>query len=257
MDSIEDNNLDIIVKKFSLWIGGSALVFFIITLLIYFYYYHGEISHDHDKWGQFGDYLGGTLSPIFSLLSLIAILLTLLFQAKEMYSSTESLKKQSKHTEMQAFESTFFSMIMLHNENLKGLDLEDTETQTYTGRSVFKVMLRKLKDFYNASDNTNELHKIRDAYNKFYSSNSKFIGHYLRTLNQLIEYILNSGVDNKSKYINLLIAQLSEMELSIVFYHSMVNDSFISFDTLRNYGFFKEFRNEAFINIDIHKAYLE
>lgn len=250
------NDLEQVVKKIGFWIGAFALIFLLITLFTYFYYFNGEVLKQHDKWGMFGDYIGGTLSPIFSLLSLIAILVTLLFQAKDLSSSSIALKEQAEYTRLQAFESTFFSMVMMHNENLKGLDLDETEADKYYGRSIFRIMHRRFKDSYNDSDGSNELLKIKEAYIKFYNKNNRFIGHYLRTLNQIFQFVFESTVENKVKYLQFIKAQLSEYELMIIFYHSMVYESFVGFNVLKEKGIFQDFVYETLVNIETHKAYL-
>jgi hypothetical protein len=50
-------------------------------------------SKAHGTWGEFGDYIGGTLNPVVSMLALIAILLTLKVQAKELAISSEQLRR--------------------------------------------------------------------------------------------------------------------------------------------------------------------
>lgn len=262
LDFIEGNNnknvnsLEKIVKKVSFGIGGAALIFLLITLIVYWCYFHGGLSDNHGEWAEFGDYLGGTLNPVFSLLSLMAILLTLLFQAKELYSSTLALKEQAEYSRLQAFESTFFSMVMMHNENLKSLDLDETEVEKYSGRAIFRIMHRRFKDSYADCEGSNELSKIKESYLKFYNKNSRFIGHYLRTLNQILEFILYSNIEHKEKYFQFIRAQLSEYELMIIFYHSMVSDSFVPFDLLKGRDIFQEFTFATLVNIETHKAYL-
>jgi uncharacterized membrane protein len=49
-------------------------------------------SSSHEVWGQFGDYLGGTLNPIFGFLTLVAIVMTLAVQARQLEVSVEQLR---------------------------------------------------------------------------------------------------------------------------------------------------------------------
>jgi hypothetical protein len=51
-----------------------ALAACITVVAFYVGKFHGELSADQSTWGQFGDYVGGTLNPFLSFLSLIALL---------------------------------------------------------------------------------------------------------------------------------------------------------------------------------------
>ncbi len=55
-----------------LWI--SSIISLFITIGAYFLkFYNSSFSNDPANWGQFGDYIGGILNPIISLLNLIIL----------------------------------------------------------------------------------------------------------------------------------------------------------------------------------------
>ena len=64
-----------------------------LATVVGWYVYNFGITPSTAKgdWGQFGDYLGGTLNPILSFLSLIAILLTFALQSKQLFLSNLQL----------------------------------------------------------------------------------------------------------------------------------------------------------------------
>jgi len=55
-----------------------------------FYVYHFllinnfSLSNNPEQWGQFGDYFGGTLNPIFAFLAFIGVLLTVYLQSEQL-----------------------------------------------------------------------------------------------------------------------------------------------------------------------------
>lgn len=49
-----------------------------------------------DKWGQFGDYFGGTLNPLFAMLAFLALLWSIALQASEFKHATEHLAEQTQ-----------------------------------------------------------------------------------------------------------------------------------------------------------------
>lgn len=65
----------------------------VIVLSAYFLSFGGGLTTDHDKWGMFGDYVGGTLNPILAFLSFLALLFTISLQSKELKISNETLRE--------------------------------------------------------------------------------------------------------------------------------------------------------------------
>ncbi len=124
----KDNNVFIVVISI-------AIICAIIVGGLYFSHF-GSIVNDKDKWGQFGDYIGGTLNPVFGFLSLI-ILLHVLRQneralqmskeeleltRKELKNSATALAEQSETLKIQRFEQTFFSLLNLYSEIASKVD---------------------------------------------------------------------------------------------------------------------------------------
>lgn len=111
-----------------------AIVLFCVTLAFYFYTFHNGFSTDHADWGTFGDFIGGTLNPIFALFTLFAIIYTIKIQTEELELSREELKAtreelaksskaqqeqsdsfkiQNDSIKLQSFEATFFQLTNL------------------------------------------------------------------------------------------------------------------------------------------------
>lgn len=62
-----------ITKKLK-WLIIIGISSFAVVLIIYFASFHGTPSIEQDAWGQFGDFVGGTLSPILTFLTIIALI---------------------------------------------------------------------------------------------------------------------------------------------------------------------------------------
>ncbi|TCS32906.1 hypothetical protein EDC30_11917 [Paucimonas lemoignei] len=86
------DNLDTrqMVKVLS-WVIGSALAFIVLAYVMYFSRFHGGFSEKQDVWGQFGDFIGGTVNPLLSFLSLIALIFTVVLQTRQLEHSREEL----------------------------------------------------------------------------------------------------------------------------------------------------------------------
>lgn len=101
---------------------------------IVYWQYFGEfnIVADGEKWGQFGDFIGGTANPLLSFLTLSALLITIIQQnkqiaissselensrqeliltRKELARAAEAATKQAEHLERESQLSELFGLI--------------------------------------------------------------------------------------------------------------------------------------------------
>lgn len=95
-----------------------ATIAIIIASSLYASHFHGGLSSKQGTWGEFGDFFGGTLNPIFSFLTILALLLTIILQIDELKqtraaaeSSAAALNSQLKISENQAREQSFFRFL--------------------------------------------------------------------------------------------------------------------------------------------------
>lgn len=122
--------------------------------------------------GTIGDFIGGTTVGFLTASSVVLLLATILMQRKEIKISQRSIKELVKQTESsvkqaeeakketqitnetmkkQQFETTFFNMISLHQNNVDKLSYEDMK-----GNEVIKSSLSAFFNYY-----------IENANNKF------------------------------------------------------------------------------------------
>jgi hypothetical protein len=213
-------------------------------LMISFYLWKFRgISTDQAVWGQFGDYVGGILNPLFSITALFALLYTIALQSKELRFSAKQLKRsaialdaQKNLIEKQTFERTFFSLLDQFNGVVR--DMQTTENSMSrsergfevhknktNGRECIKNMLFSLKisleNVSRGNYNDTDLSGIDHEYSEFYLANGHQLGHYFRTVYNIIKFVDNSSLSAEEKkfYTNLVRAQLSKYELGLIFYN--------------------------------------
>ncbi|MGE4419183.1 MAG: putative phage abortive infection protein [Sulfurimonas sp.] len=149
------------------WLLLVALIFLIVVLSTYFYSFHHTLSSDKSEWGTFGDFVGGTLNPLFAFLSLFAIIYTIRIQTEELEYSrkeleatkeeleksriaqqeqSESFKIQNESIKQQAFENTFFQLVnaLTDTKNNISVNVKIGKTHTHHAydnpqRAVFKI----------------------------------------------------------------------------------------------------------------------
>lgn len=232
---------------------GVALIVVVVAFGVYATYFPGPIESEHDRWGQFGDFIGGTLNPILGFLSLLALLMTLAIQnrelsisSKELANSARALAEQSKALELQNFERTFFELVRLHHSIIAAIDLRNSEGQTTAvGRDCFRIFydkrLRKAHDTMLRQLTGRTPEEIaQEAYTHFFGDNQHEIGHYFRNLYRVFKFIDETSVFDdrsgsffsgdrfapspmarKQQYASIMRAQLSSYELALLFYNSL------------------------------------
>lgn len=65
------------LQRILIWSGISGIVLMLGVVGTYYHHFSGKILCDQDKWGQFGDFIGGTLNPIYSLFAYLGLLATI------------------------------------------------------------------------------------------------------------------------------------------------------------------------------------
>jgi hypothetical protein len=75
-----------------------------------------HLASSQDLWGQFGDYFGGILNPLFSMLAFLALLWSIVLQREEFHKATEHLSTQSELSRKQLsnLEDERMSQELLH-----------------------------------------------------------------------------------------------------------------------------------------------
>lgn len=219
--------------KWIAWILGIATGLFGVVLALYLMEFNNGFSNENSDWGTFGDFLGGTLNPIFGFLSLIALLLTIALQSKELESTrielersasaqekTEAaLNKQSDTQQKQQFENTFFSLLDQHN---KALEKISTPTGKYAdGLSDLNIV--RLSVF---SEKNSNLQGAKDSLEK----HNGICGHYFRVLYQVLKFIATNVPEGNigSEFSQDIIANC-ELAPSEKMYSNIVR-SFLSYD---------------------------
>lgn len=85
---------------------------------MYYKYIEGPISNEGSHWGEFGDFVGGTLNPILSFITISLLIISTTLQKRELAearngisASNEALNKQCEILTAQANEQTFFKLL--------------------------------------------------------------------------------------------------------------------------------------------------
>lgn len=178
---------------------------------------------DTEKFGQFGDFIGGTLNPILAFLSFMALLYTIKIQIDELKLSreeleatrkelegsriaqqeqSESLKLQNQATKLQMFENTFFKLVELFIKTKESLSFGNSSSY-----SAFNKLFETLKRY--------------SSYDEFNHGFGFITGVYFGQMFQILKFIDDSNIENKQRYVNIFRAQFTKNELEFLFYHCL------------------------------------
>jgi len=134
------------IADYAGWILAVSVAVIIIVWSFYFFRFRGGLSDDTAIWGQFGDFVGGTLNSVFAFFSFMILLSSLRLQLKELRLTREELeatrkelaasstaqRRQASHFETEAKKndhtfaisqiSSFVSDILLKTSNFAGVN---------------------------------------------------------------------------------------------------------------------------------------
>ncbi|WFC14740.1 putative phage abortive infection protein [Aeromonas salmonicida] len=193
-------------KNISSIIVSSCIALVALTTYVFYSNFKArDTPVSIEKWGQLGDYFGGTLNPLFGFASVLLVAIT--------------LRMQIVSSQKQEFENQFFSILSFYQNIIQSIDLMDQKGKITKGRDclrVFFIQIEKRK----RSKKTDT--PIMHEYNQFLDERSWELEHYFRTIYQLFRHV-KDGVDEElintresKKYYDLIKSQLSSYELGLL-----------------------------------------
>ncbi len=243
------------IKSFGISAVFFSILAWVTVIAVYTNTFGFSVIESHERWGQFGDFIGGVLNPTFGLLSFLALLYTLYYQSKELSLSTKALEEQGNQLNIQAFESTLFSMLSMCRERIEKMQFE---SESMTGDRALRKMYGNLKSIYEADEilYEDEEHSvlINKSYERFIDQNDIYIGSYFRLLDSLFKFVETSTLNDKRKYWEIVRAQMTHYELLLVFYSSWASADFLGQEILDGHRFFQYTPCELLLSPELHSS---
>lgn len=104
-EKLNDNSLENNILK----VFKAAIIFALVIIFAYAFTFKAGLSNDHQRWSEFGSFIGGTVGSLISFFAFFALLLTIILQNKairvskeELALTREELAKTSASAESQA-----------------------------------------------------------------------------------------------------------------------------------------------------------
>lgn len=212
-----------------LWLGFPTVI------LIWFVYglFQGTLQADSSF---------DRLNTLFSGLAFWGVIWAILLQKRELAlqrreleltrrevrGQKEQLEAQNTTLKQQRFENTFFSLVNLLTNLVNSMEMTYTslgEQITLKSRDCLAYFYREFQREYQLVQKKHPDSNMSDlcnlAYVEFARRRQADVGHYFRTLYNIIKFIASSDIEPKQLYINLVRAQLSSSELALLFYNCL------------------------------------
>lgn len=198
-----------VVFSFLLIVYGSYLILLLWKIPF------SEIP-DAIREGVFGDSLG-TLNTLFSGLAFSGVLLTLLFQRKDLSETRSQIASQQS-------ESQFYNLLGHQQEVVKNFDLQNKTTDEVVsrGRDCFRTWsetLQEIHEHYSVALGKDEGHIV--PYELVYEMGRADLSLYFRSLYSVFRFIEKSNYEGDAQFGVVLRSLLSDYELVMLFYNSL------------------------------------
>ena len=242
------------ISRIGIILFSIAIISVAFVLGVYFFKFNITLSNKQEIWGVFGDFFGGTLNPILGFTSLCALLMTMVLQSKELSNSSSALEKQGNFIQLQAYESTFFSLLNTYNNRIGSLKLMD-------GNDFSEKLYELYKASYEGSkarmDEVDEVVIIKNSYERFFNKNSKSVSPMIMLLRQLVVYAQRNNNDSSSiSYVNIVASSVSDYEILLLMYYLIYVDDRLTLRGFVNIGLFDNIDKERLLNKDSHMSLL-
>lgn len=249
------------------WILGSLFLFLLIFLVwreypswVFDIFPILDQEVEANNLGVFGDSFGA-LNTLFSGLAFSGIVISIFLQSRELAETRREIREQNDQfvaqtriMHLQAFESTFFQLLRMHNENVSFLEIY-TDDSPKRGRQALRELYVKYKRRDHLAElgvKSNELVDKDMHYMYFYDCHGVLLSPYYRTIHKVLSFIDNNDVvQDKTFYAGLLKSQLSTYETALIFYHALsqhgaaLSKALIEkYALLENLGDFDDIENE-------------
>lgn len=251
------------------WSKGIGIGLGVIGILLAFY---PQIFLDIQQicFNEYGDYVGGVSGTILSLGAMSFLYMTFQMQRRQVVMQQWEIDRQraekrvgDRKAEIQKAEDWFFSLLTLHNDTVRSLDLRSTKTGnvTHVGKDCFKSMHRKLVKLVTEENskllllNPHDILKqqpfilfdgiVRIYKKDIYVNYENDLDTYFKSLGAILRHVNKFEKELKVDiypYVETLRSQLSTFELIIIYYFThLENSDYLAPISKANIRLFKQF----------------
>lgn len=99
-----------------------------------------SIANDSATWGQFGDYMGGSLNPLLSFITIILLIKSLNFEKESNIDLREQIQDNKKAEKLKSFSILFFNLISSQKLLLDNFTITSSEQEAHLPSGVETII---------------------------------------------------------------------------------------------------------------------
>lgn len=126
MSLTEIENLQRKVRQSIFYAAGLVLVVISVFMIKVWLLSDNQLSSNAEKWGQFGDYVGGILNPLMAFLAFYWLTQSVLIQKQELMDTKKALQESTQAQLKQEIHAGKTARISAYNSLLVSLNTEIT-----------------------------------------------------------------------------------------------------------------------------------
>lgn len=240
-----------IFEKFLTFVLYLSVVPIVFVPLFYRMNFEGGFSSQQGDWADFGSYVGGSLGPILSFVSILIVLW--------------ALKSQVKDSKIKQDQDTYFKLLEFLNHTISEIEIDryvnGELVSTRNGNSALKSILEKFRTEIIAikKDHSLSLSTLENTYQGFYKKNRTALGSYFRLIESILSFLDRSSFDEieKNEYATILKSICSQVQMQLLFYEGIVGKRKVKLKGLiEKYAFFEHLElDENGPSIEFKKEY--
>lgn len=224
------------------FLGGGLLVAFVLN------FYRHEVSPDPGDWGVLGDYFGGLMNPVISFATLLVAYAVWKLQRVELDETKKALKDQAETAERQRQEQRFFDLLNVYYRTVDALRFDERSggvrtplhRESFYGKDAISQWFLRQGAVYEFLRDTGQYNQACEATDGSVcnatflaglgrewanSDASERFGALLRTIETVFSTASIMLTHDQRSYLELLKAQLSNSELSLIGYQLLFNEA--------------------------------
>ena len=231
-----------------IFFGMLVVIFAIVLFFWQDYNLTFSLQINAEKFGQFGDFIGGVSGSFWALAGVFLFYKALTEQRKDFATNKKALdsqvkalesqisefeaqrkelalsrkiyEEQSKTLKIQQFESSFYSFFEIY------LKIKEKLVNIENKNDHFEQIFNQLSESYNPSDIISNNHRnMVQKYEEIFEERRGSLSHYFKAFYRLIKMIENSNLEEQHKifYAKIIRSQLTDYEQLVLYYNSHTN----------------------------------
>lgn len=182
----------------------------------------------NSQYSNLGQYYSGSIGLILNFLTICAIVVAYFSQRKQVKLQQQEILNSKLSNDVQNFENNFYQLLNFQHTLTKDLAMkityqngEITVTESLQGKELIKKMLTLFRTDLSMSFAFTAF-TYENFYKLFDNQYNNILGNYFRNLYHILRLIYFADyLPDKKFYSNIVRAQLSDQELTFLFFNSL------------------------------------